>query len=169
MTLTPTGRREERDGQTHVVFERTFRAPIDDVWAAITEPERLERWIGTWSGDPASGRVDFRMTAEAEDAPVEVFEIRECDEPRLLVVDSRSPDDPDVVWHLRLALAEADGVTTLTFSQSVPGAEMAESVGPGWEYYLDRLVAAETGADVAAVDWDAYYPSQSGHYRELFS
>ena len=166
MTTTPTGRSEERDGHPHVVFERTFRAPIDAVWAAVTEPERLERWIGTWTGDPASGHVDFRMTAEAEDAPVEVFEIKECEAPRLLVVDS--PSD-DFVWHLRLELAEADGVTTLTFSQSVPSAEMAESVGPGWEYYLDRLVAAETGADVAAVDWDSYYPAQSAYYRELFT
>ena len=34
---------------------RTFHAPIDDVWAAVTEPERLARWLGTWTGDPATG------------------------------------------------------------------------------------------------------------------
>ena len=63
-TRTPTGRRAERDGAQLVVLERTFRAPIDDVWAAVTEPERLERWIGTWDGDPSTGTVGFRMTAE---------------------------------------------------------------------------------------------------------
>ena len=51
------------------------------------------------------------------------------------------------VWHFVLELAEAAGTTTLTFGQSVPDAEMAAGVGPGWEYYLDRLVAAETGAE----------------------
>ena len=46
---------------------------------------------------------------------------------------------------------------------------MAAGVGPGWEYYLDRLVAAETGADVAAIDFDDYYPAQSDHYRAMFA
>ena len=38
------------DGPATVVIERTFHAPATDVWAAVTEPERLVRWIGTWSG-----------------------------------------------------------------------------------------------------------------------
>ena len=43
---------------------------------------------------------------------------------------------------------------------------MAESVGPGWEFYLDRLVAAETGGDVAAIDFERdYYPAMVEHYR----
>ena len=66
-TPRPTGRREERHGETHLVFERTFRAPIEDVWAAVTESGRLSRWIGEGSGDPASGSVTFRMTAEGDD------------------------------------------------------------------------------------------------------
>ena len=45
---------------------------------------------------------------------------------------------------------------------------MAAGVGPGWEYYLDRLVAAETGGDVAAIDFDDYHPAQSDYYRALF-
>lgn len=59
-----TGTRHTRDGTDHLVLIRTFRAPIDSVWAAVTDPERLNRWIGTWDGDPASGRVNFRMTFE---------------------------------------------------------------------------------------------------------
>ena len=64
----PTGRRETRGGHDLVVFTRTFAAPLDDVWAAVTEPRRLERWVGTWEGDPADGWVGFRMTAEGENA-----------------------------------------------------------------------------------------------------
>jgi hypothetical protein len=44
---------------------------------------------------------------------------------------------------------------------------MAENVGPGWEYYLDRLVAAETGGDPAAIEFGDYYPAMSEHYRTL--
>jgi uncharacterized protein YndB with AHSA1/START domain len=152
-------------------MERRFEAPIDAVWAAITEPERLARWIGTWTGDPASGAVDFRMLYEGEGAAVEVFTIDACRPPSQLELTSTAPFDGEtpVVWHLELDLVETAGVTTLTFAQSVPEPTMAESVGPGWEYYLDRLVCAETGGDPAAIDFDDYYPSQSGHYRSLFS
>ena len=70
-----------------VVIERTFRAPVRDVWAAVTEPERLvRRWIGTWSGDPASGAVEFRMTAEGEDVAARAVTVHECDPPRRLVL-----------------------------------------------------------------------------------
>ena len=69
MSVTPTGR-IDREGDRHIlVITRTFHAAIEDVWASVTEPERLERWIGTYDGDPASGEVAFRMTAEDEDAP----------------------------------------------------------------------------------------------------
>ncbi len=43
-TTTPPGRRETRDGVEQIVFTRTFAAPLGDVWAACTEPERMERW-----------------------------------------------------------------------------------------------------------------------------
>lgn len=167
MTPTATGRRETRDGHDSVVFDRTFRAPIESVWAAITESDRLERWVGTWTGDPAAGSVLFRMNAEGDDVKPETFTIDACEPPRRLSLTS-NVEGEETVWHFVLELAEDAGITTLTFSQSVPDGEMAAGVGPGWEYYLDRLVAAETGAEVAAIDFDDYYPAQSEHYRAMF-
>jgi hypothetical protein len=46
---------------------------------------------------------------------------------------------------------------------------VAADVGPGWDYYLDRLVAAETGGDVAAIDFTDYHPADCEYYRSLFS
>lgn len=167
---SPTGTREVIDGLPYIVFRRTFAAPIDDVWAAVTEPERLARWIGTWQGDPRSGEVTFQMLYEDEDMPAEVFAIEECEPPRTLVITSTIPYDGENTepWHLRLSLTEADGTTTFTFAQNVPSPEMAEGVGPGWDYYLDRLVAAEAGHDVAAIDFGAYHPAMAPHYKALF-
>jgi uncharacterized protein YndB with AHSA1/START domain len=164
-TATPTGRHERRDGAPYLVFERTFRAPVDDVWAAVTEPGRLERWIGTWTGDPASGAITFRMTAEGDDVPDETIWIDECERPSRLVMRSMTPDEPEKLWRWEVVLREAGGVTTLTFAQEVTHPEIAESVGPGWDYYLDRLVAAETGGDAGAIDFDDYYPALTAHYR----
>jgi hypothetical protein len=71
------------------------------------------------------------------------------------------------VWLLNLDLTHADGVTTLTFSQPGVTAEQVGAVGPGWDYYLDRLVDVETGADPALRDFERdYYPSTSAHYTE---
>lgn len=170
-TPTPTGRKQVHQGTTYVVFERTFRSPIGDVWAAVTEPDRLARWIGSWEGDPAEGHVMFRMLYEGDEHPAERFTIDECDEPHRLVITTESPssDGGTESWHLMLELAESDGTTTLRFSQSVPDPAMAVDVGPGWDYYLDRMVVAETGGDPASVDFDDYHPALSGHYRAEFS
>jgi uncharacterized protein YndB with AHSA1/START domain len=166
-----TGHKEVRAGVPHVVFSRTFAAPVEDVWAAITESDRLARWIGSWTGDPAEGHVSFRMLFEGDEPSDEKFTIDECDEPRRLAITTWMPsegDHPDS-WHLELDLSEADGVTTFTFAQSVPEPTMAEGVGPGWDYYLDRMVAAETGGDVAAIDFNDYHPSLSAYYVAEFS
>ena len=51
-----TGRREERDGRTLLVFERELRAPLDDVWAACTEPSAWTLDRGRGAGTRRTGR-----------------------------------------------------------------------------------------------------------------
>ena len=162
------GRREERDDGPTLVIERTFRAPIEDVWAAVTESERLGRWIGTWTGDPASGRVLFRMTAEGDDVEPEQVTVHECDAPRRLVVSWDSGPSAGGRWHVELDLVQVGPVTTLTFGQRVPDTATGRDVGPGWEYYLDRLVAAQADGEVSAVVWPDY-EDMAGHYEALFA
>lgn len=164
MTPRPTGRRERRAADDVLVLTRELPAPIDDVWASVTAPDRLGRWIGTWTGDPAEGFVTFTMTAEGEDVPPARCDVRVCDAPRHLAVQLV---DEAGAWLLALDLAEHDGTTTLTFAQVIDDPDALESTGPGWEYYLDRLAAVVTGEDPAAVDFDHYFPAQSEHHRAL--
>ena len=172
MTTNPTatGHQEVRHGRPYLVMTRQFQAPVEDVWAAVTESGRLARWIGTWAGDPAEGKVLFQMRYEGDDVSSEEFRLDECEAPRRLAITTTAPYEAEqVTWHLELDLAETDGVTTLTFAQSVPDPAMAESVGPGWDYYLDRMVAAESDGDVAAVVFDDYYPALVDHYKAEFA
>ena len=162
MNVEPTGKISREGDKRVLTITREFRAPIEDVWASVTESERLARWIGTFTGDPATGRVAFLMTAEGATEPGDM-DIRECTPPRVLKVTSHVGEE---LWHLDLSLEESEGVTTLTFAQPDIDPVAAESVGPGWEYYLDRLVAAESGGDVGAIDFDRdYYPAMQEHYR----
>lgn len=158
----PNGRVADGPLGREIQLIRRFRAPIDAVWAAMTESERLERWIGRWEGDPRTGRVDFYMTAESEDPPAEEYRIEVCDPPHRFAGTTTVGDDQ---WRLRFELSEVAGVTTLLFAQAI--VDDVGSVGPGWEYYLDRLAAALIGGDVTGVEWDAYYPSMKDYYTRL--
>lgn len=162
-----------------LVFTRTFAAPIADVWAACTEPDRMQRWIGTWTGDPSAGEVVFRMTAEGDDVPEEVYDVEVCEPPRRFVLRSRDAapftedgSGPRVHWQHTLELSEECGTTTLRFTQAVPdgevGAAMVASVGPGWDYYLDRLLASYAGDDPGDIAF-APYLERAEDYRALFT
>lgn len=164
MPVRATGRREVRDGADLLVLERTLPLPPGELWAAITEPARLAPWIATWDGDPRSGHVRVWMLAEGDDVAPAEYEVRACEPPRRLAL--RYAGDYGV-WELELTVAAAAAGATVTFTQVVHDPEALENIGPGWDYYLDRLVAAETGGDPAAVDWDAYYPALAEHYRAL--
>jgi len=164
--MNPTGVVEQRGGEHVLVQTRTFRAPIEDVWAAVTEPDRLARWIGSWEGDPASGSVEFRMLFEGDEHASETMTIRICEPPHRLHLTSHAGEE---VWLLNLDLTHTDGVTTLTFSQPGVTREQVGGVGPGWDYYLDRLVDVETGADPSQRDFDRdYYPATADHYTAQF-
>lgn len=156
MSPTPTGRLLGND----LVLTRTFRAPIADVWASLTESDRTARWFGPWKGAAApGGKIQVQMSQE-EGAPWTDMTIDACEPPRRLAVTSV---DDHGSWHLDLALTEAAGVTELRFTQHLTGTENVGDVGPGWEWYLDALVASREGAP--APDFDDYYPAMKEHFE----
>ncbi|AEV85491.1 ATPase [Actinoplanes sp. SE50] len=156
MSPTPTGRLLGDD----LVLTRTFRAPIDDVWASMTESDRTARWFGPWRGEPGPGRVIKVQMAHEEGRPWMDMTIDACEPPRRLAVCAGEETDR---WRLEMTLAEAAGVTTLTFTQHLTTLDGVGEVGPGWEYYLDALVAAR--ADAPMPSFDDYYPSLKEHYE----
>ena len=161
--MNPTGRLED-DGRT-LLLTRTFPAPAEVVWASVTESERLGRWFATWTGDPTDGYVMVSMNAEAEPVPPARFDITVCEPPRRLSVEST---DGNGTWKVTVELSETDGVTTLVFRQDDLDPSAAPDVGPGWEWYLDRLVAAEAGGPVPDLDaFDRDYMPLSAAYAAM--
>ncbi len=162
MTAKPTGHYMVKPDGLYLQFDRLFKAPIEDVWFSLTNPTAMQSWIGTYTGRPETGGVRFRMTFEGEGSEWENVSILECAPPHRFLADSGpGPTGMRVYCHL----LEAGGMTTLTFAQRLHDAADAKTMGPGWDYYLDRLVAARAGRELPV--WEHYYPAFSEHYAEL--
>jgi hypothetical protein len=66
---------------------------------------------------------------------------------------------------LSLLLSEADGTTTLEFVHHRVDPKAVGEFGPGWEYYLDLLVASREAKPLPT--FDAYYPAQKEYFTSL--
>jgi uncharacterized protein YndB with AHSA1/START domain len=90
MTNPPNGQLVGTADGNALVVSRTFRAPIEDVWASITEPDRTAGRFGTWTGDGAPGRM-IKVQIDFEDhAPWLDKRIDACDPPRRLALSNES-------------------------------------------------------------------------------
>ncbi|QCB94951.1 SRPBCC family protein [Cellulomonas shaoxiangyii] len=151
--VTRVVRTGERDGRPTKIAEarRVYRAEVDDVWDAVTSPERLPRWFMPVSGDL---RVGGRYQLEGNAGGT----VEACDRPDRLAVTWEYGGD--VGW-VEVHLAPAEGGTELRllheahvdpafWEQFGPGA-----VGVGWDLALWGLVlhlATGEAVDPAAAE-----------------
>lgn len=143
---------ERPDGGRRLQFRRSWAAPIEDVWGALTEPERLVRWIGTYEGERGAGATGtFTMAFEGEGAAAERMTILECDPPRRLVLEWTAEEH----WRVELDLTTDGNRTTLVFTQDFGTDHGVPDVAAGWHWYLDKFDAEVSGRPQPA-DWDAF-------------
>lgn len=155
MNPQPTGRIDGND----LIITRTFRAPIDDVWASLTNPSKTALWFGSWHGDAGPGNIVRLQLVHEQGQPWTDVMIDECEAPRRLAV---SMMDDHGHWRIELTLMQTGDETELRFLQPLADRMLAGDVGPGWEYYLDMLVASREGK--ALPSFADYYPAQKAHY-----
>ncbi|GAB2683465.1 SRPBCC family protein [Thalassiella azotivora] len=159
-TDLPGALRLDRDGHA-VRFERRYATTAEDLWSALTEPDRLARWLAPVTGELAAGgryRVDFGGGDEATGV------VQECRPPHLLVVSWDFPGEPTSRVVVELAAAAAGAGTVLVLDHSRLPADQAVGYGAGWHAYLDGLGDHLTGA--AAGDWDARFTALLPAYRD---
>ena len=130
-------------------LRRTYAAPIEDVWDALTDPDRIGRWFLPISGDyRIGGRYKFEGNAGGE--------ILACDRPSRLKVTWIFGDAPvgSSEVEVRLAAAGADATTLeLEHTAIVPDEMWSEygpgAVGVGWEGGLLGLALHLQGGSIA--------------------
>jgi len=117
--------RNDAGEKVAVTLSRAYDAKAEDVWDALTNPERLPRWFYPISGDLRVGG-SFQLEGNAGG------KIRRCDRQTWLRVTFGGPDSV-----LDVHLAATGDKTTVELTHTVPLA-MAGSgagalfVGPGW-------------------------------------
>jgi uncharacterized protein YndB with AHSA1/START domain len=115
-----------------VLLRRGYDTPIQDVWDAVTRPDRIGRWLMPISGELRVGGT-FQLEGNAGG------EILVCEPPRLRVTFG----DPNSTVEVRLTSHDG-GDTVLELEHTVP-IELAQSgagalyVGPGWDGALMGL------------------------------
>ena len=150
-------------------FVRLFDTDVADVWSAVTDPERLARWMapyrgelrlgGTWEGLSDDGSVWVTGTVTA------------CDPPHTFTT----------TWH---AIEEQPTELTVTVDETPDGARMrlvhtgvqSMDYGPGWQTYLERLddllgAAAASVTDperTPGIGWDDRYLALREPWRQQF-
>jgi uncharacterized protein YndB with AHSA1/START domain len=136
------------------LLRRRYQAPLEDVWDACTDPERIRRWLLPVTGDLRAGGT-FSLGGNAHG------EILRCEPPRLLAVTWVYRDRPADEVELRLSPG-AGGETILELEhasvcETAPDgvSDAIFGVGVGWEpalYALDLYVRGEL-PDALADEW----------------
>lgn len=113
-----------------IVATRTYNTSADDLWDAITSPERLPRWFSPVTGDfRLGGRYQIEGNASGE--------IRECEPPSRLGLTWEWQEQ--VSWVNVDLVQEREGVTRLRLEH------VAHVPGDFWDRY---------GAGAAGGGWD---------------
>lgn len=155
----PSGRLIGND--LHLV--RTFRAPIEEIWQSLTDPESTARWFGPWrwADKPGPGNDIIYKMIQEEGAPEATATVMQCEAPWRLAISSEGPFGVSY----EITLAESDGTTTMSFVHHLTDLSMVGDFGPGWEFYLDLLVDSRAGRPLR--QFADYYPSQKQYYVDL--
>ena len=146
---------QEIDGKYVLRFERRLEHPIEKVWAALTEPDRLAEWLAEADLDLVEGgsvELRWQNTDEHGNTAVARGTITRLEQQRLLEYDT------DIHGLLRWQLREDGDGCVLTFTNETPAPEdMLTIVLAGWHIHLDHLADALAGHPVNWPTWRRDY------------
>ena len=155
------------NGKGVVRIEARYDTGIDDLWAAITDPDRLARWHGQVEGDLRPGGT-FRLYVEASDID-STGRVEACEPPRRLLVTTRETDEsyrkgqgvPPFDASLEATLtADGDHTMLVIEVQGMPLDKIA-FYGAGWQIHAESLAAHIAGRELGDGEarWDELVPA----------
>jgi uncharacterized protein YndB with AHSA1/START domain len=158
------------EGAGVVRIEDRYDTNIDDLWSAITAPDRLARSFGELDGELSQGG-EFRV--HIPDAGERTGQVEACEPPQQLVVTTRETDESyrsgqgvppfDAVWEITLT-ADGDQTILVIEVKGMPLDKIA-FYGAGWQIHAENLAAYIAGREPGDIEvrWDELVPA----YQEL--
>ena len=157
-TVRILGTLRNDDGTGVVRLEERFDTDVEDLWSALTEPERLARWLGEVDGDLTVGgtyRAHYFASGWEGTCRVEA-----CERPHRIVVSVVSETEPDP-GEVELTLtADGDGSLLVIEDRGVPVDNLA-AYGAGNQIHVEDLASYLAGGERcdARARFDELYPS----------
>jgi uncharacterized protein YndB with AHSA1/START domain len=157
------------DGFT-LEFERVLATDIDDAWSAVTEPDRISRWMETYVGDLRLGGT-WQVFGNSGNLYC-TGTVAECTPPHGFVTSWNVVGEEPTT--LRVVLeAVADGTLLRLRHEGV----RVERYGAGWQTYLEQLddllgaaPSSVTDPDrTPGMDWDERHAQLEGAWAERFA
>ncbi|MFF2051466.1 SRPBCC domain-containing protein [Leifsonia sp. NPDC058194] len=150
-------RLDEQHGAVRV--EDVYDTGIDDLWAAITQPARLARWVAAVEGEPTLGDTFRAAFTSGWEGPARV---EACEAPDRLVVTLSPGADDETAIEARLT-AEGDRTRLVVEERGLP-LEVLHFHGAGWQAHLEDLARTLSGADSA---WQPRWKELTPDYEAM--
>jgi uncharacterized protein YndB with AHSA1/START domain len=130
------------DGKGVIRMEDRYDTGVADLWSALTQPDRLARWLGEFDGDLRVGgeyKAQFFASGWEGTGRVEA-----CDPPHSLRVVNRGTDAPDE--HVIEVTLTADGdQTVLVLEERGMPLDLLAAYGAGIQVHVEDLTAYLAG------------------------
>jgi uncharacterized protein YndB with AHSA1/START domain len=147
------------DGEGVVRMEDRFDTAIDDLWKALTEPDRLALWYGELEGELAQGgEFRLRITLSGE----RTGRIDACEPPGRLLLTMRDPDrqpgQPEQTVIEANLFAEGAQTRLVWETRGMP-VDLLPAYGAGIQIHLEHLADYVSGRELHIDDtrWDELF------------
>jgi uncharacterized protein YndB with AHSA1/START domain len=147
----------EKRGAVRV--EDVYDTDIADLWSAITEPDRLARWIATVEGDlTVGGTIQAQFTSSWEGPG----RIEACDAPNHLVITMEPGTDDEAVIEALLT-GEGERTRLVVEERGLP-LDVLYLHGAGWQAHVEDLGRYLAGGQSM---WKARWEELTPAYQSL--
>ncbi len=150
------------DGESIVRIEDRFDTDIDDVWSALTDPDRLARWYGEVEGDlRLGGEYRARLHASGWEG---TGRVEACEPPRRLLLVTEGPGEAGR-GEIEVTLTGDGDHTVVVWEERGMPLKLIAAYGAGIQIHVEDLGDHVSGRERrdAEARWEELLPP----YREL--
>jgi len=149
------------DGEAIVRMEHRLDTGIDDLWRALTDPDRLAQWYGEVEGELSQGgefRVRIALAGER------TGQVEACEPRRRLLVTMRDPDpqpgQPEQTV-IEAQLVAEGAQTKLVWEERGMPVNLLPAYGAGIQIHVEHLADHISGRELRNVEtrWNELFPA----------